>query len=233
MGRCSDSLDGRRAVRAQGPDPLLRRDRVRAQPVHPLPEGRGRVGARQVRVRHAPQFRCVTLFCVCLCGGSRLMTRGQTMTGTRACGSGTASRHERRLASFSPFAPTPRWRARERAAGRGRCSSSVLRHDRRHHDVSLLVVRRHAASPALGVRGTSLRRIMPHAALTATRYIDTRFLLIYPLFRCMPVFGVGDPASLTDCILCCSSGRSSKRHLRKIRQEVSLPRCPVASSCAM
>ena len=47
------------ALPEQGPDPLLRRDRLRAQPVHALSQGRRRVETRQVRLRRQEQLRCV------------------------------------------------------------------------------------------------------------------------------------------------------------------------------
>ena len=50
LGRRTGAQYRSRAVPEQGADPLLRRDRVRAQPVHALSEGRGCVGARQVRL---------------------------------------------------------------------------------------------------------------------------------------------------------------------------------------
>lgn len=61
LGRRAGAQHRSVPVREQGPDPLLRRDRIRAQPVHPLSARRGFVGARKVRLRTEAQLWYIPL----------------------------------------------------------------------------------------------------------------------------------------------------------------------------
>ena len=56
LGRRTGAQYRSGAVPEQGADPLLRRDRVRAQPVHALSAKRGEVAPREVRMRPEAQL---------------------------------------------------------------------------------------------------------------------------------------------------------------------------------